>query len=209
MKTKLFFALCSLGLFGWLVHEQRPVTVKVGGLSANYFEIIMPLKDRKRLEYFLSRNLSGGGIYTLMGSKPMSLVDGYHNLSRDRVSWSFKNIKMILASNAWDKYRHYFKDSRFTMLKLTEYKANQFILIDKVMLEETIRQNVQDFENILQIPIDPKALVEEIQNKPQTLYPILNHDGLLGTVLGFGRDNAWAFYEREREEQGPRHLSGA
>lgn len=198
MKTKLLFVLISVGLLAWTAHRFWPVSVKVDG--ENPFEITMPLKDKKRLEqFFVQACFSDAWGFTLMRSKPMSIGSTYYDFLSCSKSLSLKNIKTILQWKTWEKYQHHFNHSRFITLKITEpccdsslLRKNLLILIDKVKLEETVRQNLQDFEEVFQISIDPKTFAHEIQNRPHWIQIILIRDGLLGTVLGFGRDNSWA-----------------
>jgi hypothetical protein len=41
----------------------------------------------------------------------------------------------------------------------------------------------------------------EAQRKPFLNQILKNHDGLIGTLLGYGRNNAWAFHEKSKNMQ--------
>jgi len=74
MKKKIFwFAFFSV--LAWGITQYWPVTINIRGpVPEENFSIRMPLRDKKRLEFFF-REVCFLNVwaYTLMGSKPMSI----------------------------------------------------------------------------------------------------------------------------------------
>ncbi len=216
---KLFF-LCTAIVSCWVIVEYWPVTVNITASTPNLeFSIRMPLKDKKRLDY-LFRDLCflNGWAYTLMGSKPMS-TDQYrkpwciarHMLFHPELKEILKdafwppdfreicylfNPEQLKKKLGWDtlnKYIGYFPDSRFTIFTYdSDNETVCLVLVDKTKLINVIKQHLTDFREVLQVQgITP----EELSNN-EKLYPFLKNlrsDGLIGTLFGFGRNNAWLY----------------
>lgn len=181
----------------------------------------MPSKDKKRLEWFF-RNACffNAWAYTLVGSKPIST----HQYTKPWVAFRkvlkyaiavfpdyawppnfreicyFLNPEQLKIKVGWEtlnKYMDYFPNSRFSLFTYRDHsEIVGLVLIDKMKLIRIVKQNLADFQEILQMEgITP----EELSNN-ETLHLFLrslNNDGLLGTLLGFGRDNA-RLYQKYR-----------
>ncbi len=222
MKRILFF-LSTFLVIAYLGGRYWPVTVQIhGSTTDDSFSLRMPLKDKKRLEYFF-RDVCflNAWAYTLMGSKPMSI----HQYRKPRATiqyfidnpelkdillecfWppNFRNIcfffnpeqlKIKLGWEALNKYIHYFPNSRFVLYTSDAFN-NEIIglrLIDKKKMAQVVKKNMEDFRQILHAQaIEADDLFDNI--KLRRFLKALDHDGYLGTLLGFGRDNAWLYHK--------------
>ncbi len=218
---KGFLKAFALFVLGWWTIQYWPVTVEVRSItSEEVITIRMPLKDKRRLEFFF-REVCFLNVwaYTLLGNKPMSLDqytkpwyafrNSFKNLDFNdtlkeciwppdfqRICYELtpKELKIKLGLEALNKYLQYFPNSRFFLF--TRYRNGNeivdFRLVDKIKVIETVKNNFKDFQNVLlNLKITPEDLLQkEIM---QIFLENLKHDGLLGTLLGFGRDNAWLF----------------
>jgi hypothetical protein len=111
------------------------------------------------------------------------------------------NPEQFKIKSGWEtlrKYIHYFPNSRFVSYEEGPYNgAVVLVIIDKIKLAEMVKRYVGDFQNVLQSQeIEPAALL--IDEKVRLFVKNLDNDGLIGTVLGYGRDNAW-LYNKYRE----------
>ena len=204
----------------WGGFQFWPVTIQIhGSIPEESFSIRMPLRDKKRLD-FLFREVCFMNVwaYTLMGSKPES-VDQYKKpwaAFRDQIKhpdfWDivhlcfwpphFKRIQYFLNPHeirmklGWEtlnKYFRYFPDSIFA---LNTYVRDDdivgFSVTNKVQFIKTVKQHLEDFQGILQQQaIEPEDLADNA--KLRAFMKCLTHNGLSGTVLGYGRDNAWLY----------------
>lgn len=220
---KIFCWLLGALIFVWGGVQYWPVTVYISGsVPEEDITIRMPLKDKNRLDYFF-RDVCflNAWAYTLMGSKPMSIHQYTKPWAAARYLITHPEIKDILLECFWPPNFHeicYFLNPEQLRIKLGWDTLNKYIkkipssrfalctycskgketvclaLIDKIKLVKTVERHLEDFQVVMQGQeihledlLDDKKLYRFIKN--------LSHDGLIGTVLGFGRQNAWLFHK--------------
>ncbi|MBX7067638.1 MAG: hypothetical protein K1X28_10450 [Parachlamydiales bacterium] len=224
MKRISLLGVILLVLF-WGIREYSPIFVSIKGVvPQENICIRMPLKDRKRLEYFF-RNACflNGWAYTLLGSKPMSTHQYVNPLAQFRrlsaytfthlseFPRNFREICYLLnpeqfrIKSGWEtlnKYMHLFPESRFAIF--THRRAQDIVcltLIDKVKLANIVKLYTEDFREIFhELNVDPEELYHN-----ETLGQFLDklhEDRLIGIVLGFGKNNA-ALYQEYRKKNLP------
>lgn len=69
-----------------------------------------------------------------------------------------------------------------------------------------IQRHASDFQAVLNTK-DLSEFLDEKTMRPLFKLGLRGHEGLIGTLLGYGRDNAWLFYERSQGKKV--HLSSA
>jgi hypothetical protein len=175
----------------------------------------MPWKDKQRLTHlFYKMMIREDGGYTLFGCKPVHM-SGYikpFSLARDWgiffMSIQPSNITTYLGWKTWGKYAHLLKNSQF--LLWTEqnptwpepHDAVSILLVHRKKLDETIRIHNKDFKTVLQRnDVNTEMLLQESKEKPLLKTVLQGHDGLIGTLFGYGRSNAWLFEKRKNGEQ--------
>lgn len=142
--------------------------------------------------------------YVLFGDKPMSIdaydpvtpleniegidyMDDYHILGKYRFKEGWKT---------WKKYQHLFPSSNFVFFSYPHPQIPDYIeicLINKMAFIKTVQENLKDFHQVLGKNISSHEVLNSYLNQDDIFLIIRNHDGLLGTLLGYGRGNAWAF----------------
>lgn len=152
-------------------------------------------KERQRLEYFF-RDLivyDCGG-YTLLGNKPIT----FDCMLEPVFKWDFfflwdaflpSNLKKHSGWKTFQKYRHLIcEENILVWIEPSPWNENvQFIMLaNKKELYRVIAENKQDFQSVTW---------EDLQIKPLFKELLQSHEGLIGTVLGYGRNNAWLFRE--------------
>jgi hypothetical protein len=214
-KIKIAF-ICTplLVLCSWILFQQKNVEVKIRAFPHD-FSIQMPLKDKKRLTYlFYEILIRDDAAYTLFGNKPMSingLVKPFSTLMGWDIFWmsvNSSNIRLYQSWKTWLKYAPLFESSRFLLSAETNpywpepNDAICILTIDKKKFAETIRAHKGDFEQILQAEdINGERLLQQATHTPLLKTILKSHDGLIGTLLGYGRNNAWLYEEKKRGSQ--------
>lgn len=220
MKKFVLWPLIALILI-WSALQYRPVTLHIRGTRAeDDLFIRMPLKDKKRLDYFF-RDVCflNAWAYTLMGSKPMSIHQYRKPWAAVRYFIQHPELKHFILNCFWppnfreiclffnpqqlkiklgwetlNKYISYFPNSRFVLY--STHSQNKeivgLILTDKTKLLKTINTYIEDFQTVLENErINPKELVDE--EKLFRFLMSIKTDDLIGTLLGFGRENSRLF----------------
>ncbi|MES2272914.1 MAG: hypothetical protein V4487_01835 [Chlamydiota bacterium] len=204
---KFFFLVFALSILAYLINENRTVNVKVLGItSEGDFVIPMRWKDKKRLDYFFRGVcLIQQWAYTLIGSKPVTFTGLQKPFTTKRSLWP-SNFRNYLGWKTWLKYQSYFSQSPFLIFPDREpgqEKTIYMTIVDKAHFDRVVRENMQDFQIVLgRKIIDSQVLLNEALLSPFLCEVLKNHDGLIGTVLGYGRENAWAFYNRDEAKEG-------
>jgi len=172
----------------------------------------IPMEDRADLKRVLEKGIFRSQFgYTLFGEKPLS-IDGY--LEERAIHASYKrrnnpkmkkdaierNHKLQKGWKIWEKYAHFFPSENYILRKQPDSVMDGAVtiyLMNKKAFYQVIEKYRQDFEKVL----GKDFCVEEIINsfeKGEGIFfdKIVEHDGLFGTLLGYGRDNAWDFYRK-------------
>ncbi len=180
-------------------------------------------KDREHLDYFfrelIERNPFG---YVLLGEKPMSFDVFMHDISPLKFLWakeveeanesnnyrptpfekfvfycgetvSSRRFKLIKGYKTWRKYEKFFPSNRFVFfyqnVSYTGSNDLRIALINKQAFVKKVNQHLDDFRVLLNREISGERLIQS-----ENLNHVFNHHGLLGTLLGFGRDNAFLYH---------------
>lgn len=173
-------------------------------------------KEKESLEFFFRSAFYDTFGYVLFGDKPMALGD-----FRKICIWENGKIRPIykiaqsiadtLSPNnlkikdGWKVLKKHIKclvNDDFIIKSESNPWNNDdelIIIINKELFFETIKKNQNDFYNVLGKNFNPQKLWEECRQGKNLLKDLLRgHNGLIGTLLGYGRDNAWNFHERNR-----------
>jgi len=212
-----------LSLLTWQGILYWPVTIHIRSAdSQKSFSIRMPLKDKQRLDFFF-REVCFLNVwaYTLLGSKPSS-VDQYTkpwnaflngiqnpdffgilrlcfwppNFGRICYLLTPHQLKIKLGWETLNKYFHYFTNSRFFLYADYSNDRETMILnvVNKHELVAVVKQHLEDFQDVLTSHgIKVEELIEN--EKILAFMKCLQHEGFSGTLLGYGRDNAWLYYK--------------
>jgi hypothetical protein len=210
LKLFLLSGFLLISGFFWHWNNTWLVSLRIHTHTGVDRIIELPKKDRERLEYLFRELLIwDGGIYTLMGSKPMSF-GGYVKLfsSLDWLALYHSllpcNIKMYLGWQTWLKYQDFFAHSKFALWaeeSLWWEEANAILLVNKEKAASLVRCYEQDFCTILQKDkVSIEDLLEQAKSQPLLHKVLKKHEGLVGTLLGYGRENAWLFHRRSLGE---------
>ncbi len=161
---------------------------------------LMTLEERYYLEAFLHRILvSDDFSYVLFGSKPLAFTDSPTLPTYDYVgSLSLTHLKIRRGFEVFRKYQQYFSSAKIgvQLYVFPEDSSATIVFINKLNCLRTFNEYEKDFKQILGEQITSEEFLHKIV-KSDIGNAIKDHEALLGILLGYGRDNAWLFYERK------------
>ncbi|MBY0529122.1 MAG: hypothetical protein K2P51_02925 [Rhabdochlamydiaceae bacterium] len=200
----LFCALGCFLIFSYLQVKREPLLSSYEGKSVQEILQMMPKRDRQRLEHFFLKAVNWDALgYVLFGDKPMAYLEGIDKkLNPFRSFGSFLyaiSPRRIQAENGfktWKKYAHLFPMDRFVFLYEENENDLNALFINKESFIDKVKECEEDFKKILQREVTGEQLLAEASSFSLLAEVLQNHDVLLGILFGFGRDNAYAFYQR-------------
>lgn len=140
--------------------------------------------DRKILQETFSQLVLWSSFgHTLFGDKPISF----------ELRPSLENFWIV-----WKKNEQLFpvKNYIFTHFKYHDYFG--VLIGNKRVLKTVIEENEGSFQRVFDSAITSSLIIEALENGSGKIFDTLfSHDALLGILLGYGKENAWNFYERQ------------
>lgn len=204
-KTKLIILFLSIAttllLFFFKENRNASIAKKLKTISQDEYQC---------LDYFFRSELNCLG-YSLFGNKPIAVM-GYHEplteinsvdkmLNRIFCTFHPENLKMYRGWELWKKHHHLFPMKNYAIIKSKNFFDNNYaaiLFINKKEFKKTVQNNIRDFKEILGNEVTPESLLNEVLKSKDIFGDVLkHHQGLIGTLLGFGRHNAWLFHQRE------------
>jgi hypothetical protein len=196
-------------LYSLLRHQNSP------SISEKISQI--PLSDRLMIEAFFRILLFDDlGAYVLFGDKPLCWSGYYQSLDKDDIIRFFESNHSVRHScflksgwKIWQKYAHLFPSKKFILNECIELTKKlhwtNIYLIDKEKVCSMIFSHREDFEKVLgEKNFDPNQFLRTYLKSNQPLHLLLKeHEGLFGTLLGYGRNNSWLFHARSRTFYNP------
>jgi len=150
--------------------------------------------------------------YTIFGSKPMSFdtVNLKHHLPIEEgadymdIFHIFDRYKHKKCWKTWQRYSHLFSLKGFSFVSYEFPLSPDFVevaIINHKNFLKTVAQHLTDFHEVLGLELSPEAILQEyVKGQGEVFYKIRMHDGLFGTLLGFGRNNAWEFMDDSKRK---------
>jgi hypothetical protein len=161
-------------------------------------------------KFFQDILLDQSAIYTLWGSKPMTLIQisyytdeeilAYYNQLTEKEKKEvelFDDYDLDMNWEKWEKVKKLFPSQRHLFFKkeLTEDgKIARVYFVNLFQTAYILQQNYSIFRNVVGFDFDPVKIVYEIQDpKSEFWNKSLVHAGLQGILFGYGLKNALAF----------------
>lgn len=212
-RKKPLFLSIFLSLFVFQLHNNYPVELHLTPSHGKDLVITMPRKDRDSLyDLFYLIMIRDCGGYTLFGNKPMHMNCFYQPILLTKWEHFLNSIhpshlRTYKGWKTWLKYRHFFEKSNFIFWEEKNpfwekiHKENNPVISiffsNKKKMEEIIQANLKDFQKVLKNPHITSADVLKLDHKLSFFNDNLQgHEGLIGTLFGYGKENASAFEER-------------
>jgi hypothetical protein len=109
-------------------------------------------------------------------------------------------IKYNKSYETWVKYRKFFPMSRFCLFyenaQASIFDQSTITIINKKTFIKKIQQYNIDFQIVLNREVYGEELLAEGLSKSFLSEVLMHHDGLIGTLLGYGRDHAFWYHQR-------------
>lgn len=147
--------------------------------------------------------------YTIFADKPMSFqtvdmvsdsksVEGFDYTDIEHI---FRFYRMREGWEVWLKYSSLFPLAGFSIIHypfpLDPEKFIEVAIINHKYFLNTVNENLVDFQTVLGEKLSAQEILNKyIKGNGEIFTRIRNHEGLFGTLLGFGRNNAWEYMKR-------------
>lgn len=200
MSTCIFIFMCYQDLF--ISHknnsnEAQEISTFISSLNDQEKEY---LANFFKVQFFID---SFG--YTIFGEKPMSIdlidinretksTEGFDYMSIEHI-WDRHRVKEGWA--VWKKYAHKFHQKNISIIEYPCHLSSnctEIAIINHKNFIRVVNENLEDFRMVLGEEVSPSQVLNEYLRGDGTIFhKIRLHDGLFGTLLGYGRENAWEF----------------
>lgn len=143
--------------------------------------------------------------YTIFGEKPMSidLID-IHRETKSTDGFDYMDIEHIWDRyrvkegwGIWKNYAHKFYQKNISIIEYPSHLSPNCIeiaIINHKNFIKVVSENLEDFQSILGNTLTPSQILNEYLKGDEAVFQKIRlHDGLFGTLLGYGRENAWEF----------------
>lgn len=147
--------------------------------------------------------------YTIFGEKPMSLdaIDLIRGNLEDY--GEYKDDEWVVCEykkkEGWDVWRKHFENLQMNGFSLIFYPVPNhpeivhFAIINHNNFVFVLKENLDEFQSVLGRKITPQEILNEYKKGEGEIFnAIKNHDGLLGILLGFGKENSFKFMNNEK-----------
>lgn len=195
------------------INKNRSVTVNVPNPLGPAFAVTIAQKEKEKLESFFRKVILKDDFgYTLLGEKPVSLSSYREvvfpiSLGQLYSALTPENIEIKNGWKTWLNYSHLFKNSKYSIWSEESPWIDNgivILLVNNQSLDTIINEHADDFKDVLKRnAINVNGLLKEAKTTPLLKGVLMAHEGLIGTVLGYGRNNAWLFEKNLKEKNIP------
>lgn len=204
IKT-LSFIMCGLFIvvLVWQYSQNRTISVQYLDQQGVSHSLKLPVKDKKNLAGLMQKLFAENSFaYTILGSKPVAW-ETYQSpfplstWARFYNSFSEHNRTLRSGWKTWEKYQHLFPSAHlWAETPKCHPGLTSILIVNQERLNDVINENKSDFQEVLgREIIDGLQLIGEAKNRSLMNEVLEGHQGLIGIVLGYGRDNSWKFLE--------------
>jgi hypothetical protein len=159
-------------------------------------------QEKKQIEPFLKVLVYQSHFgYTLFGDKPVSIAGYFNQEPIENLfcgQWDRSNLRNLWK--IWEKYQKNLTIKEYILLNETDVDVEgiQVIsLINKKAFTAKIREHIDLFQSILGNHITPEFLLDGVSLPHASLFRLLKcNEGLYGILLGYGKNNSFAFKRR-------------
>ena len=197
--------------------------------KAQEFYSLLSKEEREALELFFYHGFIDSYAYVLFGDKPISICF-FPKVAIWDIKGKIASLSAIIRSFliahhpaqrkiqkgwiTWQKYQHLFQLPNFIIKKEAHFLfkdgADFILIINKKNFLKAVSCHLKDFQKVLGSSVTPENLYQRCLRGENLLRDVLkSHEGLIGILFGYGRNNAWKYYTRNqlRKELKNNHLS--
>lgn len=97
----------------------------------------------------------------------------------------------------WQKYAALLPMKGYSLISFPSPMSEEYIEIaisNHNLFIKTVSEHLNDFQEVLGLAMTPEEILNEyVKGDGEVFRKIRLHDGLFGTLLGYGRENAWSY----------------
>jgi len=190
----ILFFIGILFIIFFIRNRETSISQKIAHLN--------PLEREYITNFFRYAYFSDGLGWVIFYNKPMSFMtteSGGEQVPEDEDYMHLKHIlnkyKNRECCETWERFSSLFEMKNYSIIK----KAGRpsIFFINHRTFEKMVNQHIEDFRTVFGSDITSKQILNGfISDEGYVFETIMQHDGLLGTLLGFGRDNAFEYMRR-------------
>ena len=147
--------------------------------------------------------------YTIFGEKPMSLEGLFLDRPKFEDIDEYKDNEWVVCEyrmkEGWEVWTKHFQDVQLSGFSLIFYPVPSypellhFAIINHKMFVDVVEKNLNEFQKVLNRKISSKEILKEyIKGEGKVFEIVKNHDGLLGVLLGYGKENSFKYMKGEK-----------
>jgi hypothetical protein len=170
----------------------------------------LTIEERKDLTSFFKICFCSSEFgYTIFGEKPMSLDAISLTKPNFDDDWEYKDDDWVVSTyrkkEGMDVWKKHFEDMELNGFSLIFYPIPNhtefinFSIINHKNFLSTLEENIEVFQTALNQKITSQGILNEYKKGSGEIFQrIRSHDGLLGILLGFGKENSFKFMNNEK-----------
>jgi hypothetical protein len=135
--------------------------------------------------------------FTLFGDKPISIIEidvwtNPYYFTDSAVSYELRR-----NFSKWKKYAHLFPSKKYVFVENDIFDRSRFciLLINQEACLKIIKEHLLLFQENINEKISAEEILNRITSSSRLFDTLCSHQGLLGILLGFGKNNAFAFHD--------------
>jgi hypothetical protein len=166
-------------------------------------------EEKKWMSQFFNELLFvEGGVYTLLGSKPMTRIpltnfteeekkQYFLSLSKNEQSEAqyLDSYTLPMHWNKWKEISNRFPLKRYLLIEKTDEENEKHLYFINILHAAiAIQENYTAFRNVVPFDFNPLEAILEIEDEHSPFWKAIEGNALLsGLLLGYGKVNAYAF----------------
>lgn len=192
----LFFSSSTLIFFYYKKHNT----------DANSVLQNMNKQEKEILTNFFKYSFFCDGLgYVIFYDKPMcfmtvnfSELEVPENINPMDPVHIFNRYNMPECWEAWSRFSRILDLKNFSVVSYRDSEFLHIFFVNHINFTNVVSKNLKDFHTVLGIPFTAQEILNEfIKGNEEIHQKIIKHDGLFGTLLGFGRNNAWEYMKQD------------
>ncbi|MGE5195805.1 MAG: hypothetical protein ACM3JI_00565 [Anaerolineae bacterium] len=160
-------------------------------------------------KFFKDILLEESAVYTLWGSKPLTIIPLYHyseeeeKMYREHLSeeerkslFEIEDYDIPEKWEKWEKIQSRFPIHRYLFFKKPDPnhpKVYSIYFVDIFRTALVLQENYSCFSRETGVNFDPLQAVFEIKEGSEFWDKVMNHSALMGLLYGFGMQNSYGF----------------
>jgi hypothetical protein len=166
--------------------------------------------EREFVDFILIRER---GIFTLLGSKPvsefplkcLSVNRELTDAEKKRVNAQRRHRSRYFhrhLSDLWTRWKksHSLESGQFLLLEVEDSEQINLLLINKPLLRKTLSEHYEDFASCMSGEFDAEELIGDVQRLKELFHRSSKSHLLMGVIFGYGYNNAQKYRSQQFQD---------